>query len=217
MKRTPQGGSPHAILLGDSIFDNAAYVPGQDPVLEQLRMELPRSWRSTLLAVDGNVASDVKRQLQKMPADASHLVLSVGGNDALNAIELLRAPSTSVMHSLAILTEIRIAFEERYYECLASLLALDKPLLLCTIYDSVPNLTAALRTALCLFNDTIVRLAVEHQLPVLDLRAICRDQNDYSPLSPIEPSSKGGQKIARGIANVLMSHDFDSRSCRIFG
>jgi hypothetical protein len=31
----------HAVLLGDSIFDNAAYVQGDLPVINQLRQELP--------------------------------------------------------------------------------------------------------------------------------------------------------------------------------
>jgi hypothetical protein len=44
---------PHIVLLGDSIFDNAAYVPGEPPVIEQLRAHLPKNWQATLLAVDG--------------------------------------------------------------------------------------------------------------------------------------------------------------------
>jgi hypothetical protein len=34
---------PHIVLLGDSIFDNAAYVPGELPVIEQLRARLPEN------------------------------------------------------------------------------------------------------------------------------------------------------------------------------
>ena len=48
----------HVVLLGDSIFDNASYVPGQPPVIEQLRSQLPPSWAATLLAVDGDVTED---------------------------------------------------------------------------------------------------------------------------------------------------------------
>src|SRR5437763_7003051 len=79
----------HVVLLGDSIFDNAAYVPGRPPVVEQLRRALPAGWRATLLAVDGHTTADVAGQLARLPADATHLVVSVGGNDALGASAVL--------------------------------------------------------------------------------------------------------------------------------
>ena len=43
----------HIVLLGDSIFDNARYVPGGPSVIEHLRRVLPGGWRTTLLARDG--------------------------------------------------------------------------------------------------------------------------------------------------------------------
>lgn len=43
----------HLILLGDSIFDNAAYVGEQPDVIEQLRAKLPEGWNATLKAIDG--------------------------------------------------------------------------------------------------------------------------------------------------------------------
>ena len=45
--------SGHIILLGDSIFDNAAYVTGGRSVLSHLRRLLPDDWEATLLAVAG--------------------------------------------------------------------------------------------------------------------------------------------------------------------
>lgn len=41
---------PHVALLGDSIFDNAAYVAGGPDVAWQLRERLPEGWRATLNA-----------------------------------------------------------------------------------------------------------------------------------------------------------------------
>lgn len=51
----------HVVLLGDSIFDNARYVPDRPPVIEQLQKALPPGWRASLLAVDGAVTEDVAR------------------------------------------------------------------------------------------------------------------------------------------------------------
>ena len=74
---------PHLILLGDSIFDNAFYVPGGPSVIEHVRRLLPSPWKATLLAIDGAKVASVFDQLEHMPSDATHLVLSIGGNNAL--------------------------------------------------------------------------------------------------------------------------------------
>ena len=74
---------PHIVLLGDSIFDNASYTRGGPDIISQLRQLLRAEWRASLLAKDGATTDDVSSQLQWMPSDASHLVLSVGGNNAL--------------------------------------------------------------------------------------------------------------------------------------
>src|SRR5437764_9100023 len=82
----------HIVLLGDSIFDNAVYVPGGPPFVEQLRAVLGRDWQVTLLAIDGHVTADTIGQLAKLPRGATHLVISAGGNDALGHLDLLDAP-----------------------------------------------------------------------------------------------------------------------------
>jgi hypothetical protein len=68
----------HVVLVGDSVFDNGVYVPGQPDVARQLQARLPAGSRATLRAVDGAVIASVEPQLHRLPADATHLVLSVG-------------------------------------------------------------------------------------------------------------------------------------------
>ena len=55
------------ILIGDSIFDNGAYVdPGQDDVAAQLTRKLrPLGWTLDMRAVDGHTVSDVEYQLTR--------------------------------------------------------------------------------------------------------------------------------------------------------
>ena len=77
----------HIILLGDSIFDNLKYVQPEPDVLAQLREMLPAGWKASLRAVDGAVTNDVAGQLANLPADATHLVLSVGETICLAALE----------------------------------------------------------------------------------------------------------------------------------
>jgi hypothetical protein len=83
----------HVVLLGDSIFDNSRYTDGGPDVISQVRQILPVGWRASLLALDGSTTENLPSQLNRMPPDASHLVLSVGGNDALLKSDILHKPA----------------------------------------------------------------------------------------------------------------------------
>jgi hypothetical protein len=206
---------PHICLLGDSIFDNAAYVGGGPDVVTQLRATLPAGWTATLLAVDGAVIDDVHRQLGRLPADATHLVVSAGGNDALGHSDLLDRRATSSPQVLGWLADAAEAFEARYRRMLDALLARRLPLTLCTIYNG--NLEAPTQrlatTALAVFDDAIIRAATERSLAVIELRLVCTKPSDYA--NPIEPSVQGGAKIARTIARALTSSDAQARGARV--
>ncbi len=206
----------HVVLLGDSIFDNQAYVPGEPPVIDQLRNLLPLPWQATLLAVDGHVTADVIRRTKYLPADASHLVVSCGGNDALGFRGLVHAGSDPADEVLRLLTEARTAFQSDYRRMLSHVMSFDLPTAVCTIYDSVPGLDPNETTALAIFNEVILREAASMTVPVIDLRLICTDPADYSILSPIEPSSSGGEKIAQVISRMLSNHDFLQGHCVVY-
>jgi hypothetical protein len=197
---------PHVVLLGDSVFDNAVYVSGGPDVVSQLRTILPADWQASLLAVDGNVIADVPRQLAGRPRDASHLVVSVGGNDALRAAAVLEQPVQSVAHALAVLADVRDRFLAAYGTMLDAVQATGQPAALCTIYDPrYPDpqrrrLTAA---ALALLNDVITREVFARGLPLIDLRVLCGEDADFA--NPIEPSVQGGWKIAKAVAAFVRS------------
>jgi hypothetical protein len=206
----------HVVLLGDSIFDNARYVPGEPAVIEQVRRALPAGWAATLVAVDGHVTSDVAGQLRSLPADATHLIVSVGGNDVLGESALLAEPAVTVGDGLALVAEARSRFRDAYRAMLRTVAAAGKPTAVCTVYDSIPGLGPAEVAALAGFNDVILREGFAAALPVLDLRLVCDRPGDYSSVSPIEPSSAGGAKIARLIAEVVTAHDFGARRSVIY-
>lgn len=84
--------SAHLVLLGDSILDNGAYTRGEPDVLGHLQPRLPRNWRASLAAVDGSTTADLSRQLARVPREATHLVIAIGGNDALSNRDLLATP-----------------------------------------------------------------------------------------------------------------------------
>jgi hypothetical protein len=201
----------HIALLGDSIFDNAVYVQGGHDVIAQLRGILPQNWNATLLAVDGSVASDIVRQIPGIPHSATHLVVSVGGNDGLSRADILQKPIRSVGGAIDELATLRAEFRQNYRRMLEALLACGKPLAVCTVYDPcfpdalIQRLTT---TALNVFNDCILREAITHGLPVLDLRLICSERSDYA--NEIEPGVPGGRKIAAAILQLVQEHDFSS-------
>lgn len=207
----------HAILLGDLIFDNARYVGGGPDVIAQVRERLPHDWRATLLAVDGDVTSDVPRQLRNLPADATHLVISAGGNDALGQAGVLGERAASVAEALTRIAGIAARFEADYRAMLQAVSRCGLPFALCTIYyPQFPD--AALQrvaiAALAHFNDAILRAAFESGAPILDLRLICNQPADYA--NEIEPSSHGGAKIADAICRLLAQQDFAARRTVVF-
>lgn len=59
----------HIVLLGDSIFDNAAYVRSGPDVIHQLQAKLPEGWEATLNAIDGSVVQNVSSQLERLSQD----------------------------------------------------------------------------------------------------------------------------------------------------
>jgi hypothetical protein len=206
----------HLVLLGDSIFDNRAYVAGGPAVIDQVKKTVPAGWKASLLAVDGSTSVHVPDQLKRLPSDCTHLVLSAGGNDAIGCLDLMGTPASNLMGALGTLSKMLAGFEQSYKALMSDLLSLNRPLMVCTIYDSVPGLVEPLKLALALFNDVIIRNAVSSGVPILDLRIICTESGDYSTKSPIEPSSQGGQKIATRLTSALVNHDFSRGICAIY-
>lgn len=196
--------SKHIILLGDSIFDNATYTGREPDVITHLRSILPAEWKATLRAVDGSTTDDLSAQVERIPRDATHLVVSVGGNDALMNSDMLALPVSSTTEALD-LFRVRVEeFEDDYRTAIEEVLELGLPTTVCTIYEgNLPEDQARVaRIALMLFNDVILRTAFRHGLPFIDLRLVCTKPEDYA--NPIEPSGRGGLKIAQAIVKSMI-------------
>ena len=195
----------HIVLLGDSTLDNAAYVEGGPDVVRQLRAILPRDWRATLNAVDGTVIAGIGAQLQRVPADAGQLVVSVGGNDALLAAGVLDERARSVAEALDKLAAVRERFHHDYRAMLDLVASRGLTTAVCTIYEArfpEADRRRIAATALTLINDCITREAFSRGLPLIDLRLICDSDDDFA--NPIEPSRHGGAKIAGAIAQFVV-------------
>jgi hypothetical protein len=157
--------------------------------------------------VDGSTTTDIARQIPSIPEDATNLVLSVGGNDALAHADVLTRKSITAMEVLEYLASVTEQFESKYRAVARELTALGKPLLVCTVYNGnlPPELATAARAAVAAFNDKIYQIAGELSLAVLELRRVCAQPSDYA--NQIEPSALGGRKIAAGILASLARTD----------
>ena len=125
------------------------------------------------------VTTQVSRQLKRLPPEATHVVLSSGGNDALDHQDLLQQSASSVAQALLLFADPLQALEADYRQILENLRKIGLPGMCCTIYNGWMEepIRSVVPLALRLFNDVIA--------------------------NPIEPSGSGGEKIARAIFNAL--------------
>jgi GDSL-like Lipase/Acylhydrolase family len=205
-------------LVGDSTFDNSRYVGGEPDVIAVLRKLLPREWDAVLLALDGSVITDIAEQLQKLPRGVTHMVVSVGGNDALQLASLLSQPIKSVGEALERVADARDAFANTYHAMLDDVLGRGLPTAICTIYEPAfpeDRFRRVASTALTALNDVILREALTRRLPVVDLRLVCSSDEDFE--SVIEPSAVGGAKIAGVIARLLSEAGFTGKCSEVYG
>jgi hypothetical protein len=200
----------HLALLGDSILDNGAYTEGGPDVTAHVRDMLPGGWRATLLALDGSLIGDLDGQLSDLPPDTTHVVVSMGGNNVLMNLDILRFRVRSEPEALMKLGQRVAVFGRTYRTAIERVVSLGKEMSVCTIYNanldtkegaeamgfSTEEAAAAL-VILTAFNDAILRVAFAARLRVIELRLVCTEPADYA--NTIEPSVRGGEKIARAI------------------
>jgi lysophospholipase L1-like esterase len=202
--RAQPAAMKHVVVLGDSVFDNASYVGGYPDVQQQVADLLPQSSRVTLLARDGTLIAGVNSQLDSLPPTATHLVISAGGNDALQMSGILDERTVSVANAMEMLAVAADVFGRGYSAMLEITLKHPLPLAVCTIYEPrfpEPRRRRVASTALTVLNDRITREAFSRGLALIDLRVICDNDEDFT--NAIEPSARGGAKIAAAIVKFL--------------
>ena len=182
------------VLLGDSTIDNKVYVePGELSVKEHLDSLV--DYEVLQIALDGAITDDVlNNQIDLIPTDTTHILLSIGGNDLLQEIDflyqdLMYTPKRLLETVIGLLSPVA-----ENYETIVKQLSTNRAKLLCaTVYegnlvgsvefDSISNSSKAM---VSLLNDSIFRICDEHNLDTLDLRNIFVSPKDYA--NPIEPS-----------------------------
>lgn len=196
----------HICLMGDSIFDNDGYIPGEPGVIEQMRCSIPKAWSAFKVAVDGDCIEDIPDQLRRVPTHTTDVVVSIGGNNLMKFRHLLGQVAEGASLE-ELITSPLADFEIAYGWMLDTVSECGHRVSVCTIYTAIPFAEREMRdhapSAIGAFNAIILRLAEARGIPVIRLDVVCSDEGDYSEMSPIEPSSKGGQKIVEAILQTL--------------
>ncbi len=169
---------------------------------------------SQSLLAGNHLTPELEDQLQ-IPAQAIP-VGEVEGSD-LFGVRDLYAQVRGELPLLDKVTLVRAVFRKSYRTMLKAALTTGLPVTVCTIYDQVPGLHENLRTALAVFNEVILFEAATAGVPVIDLRGLCDEPDDFSSVSEIEPSGRASAKMAKAIKFVLNRHDFCQRLCTVYG
>ena len=169
---------------------------------------------------------EFNKHIRNKLSEASHIVVSIGGNDLLNNISFLQTTSelSKIMGKGAMIGKWGVkelnpsrnkVFEETYFEIIepfkkqyetivANLSNHRANLLLCTVYegdlvdsDEFSDVNNSSKTMVSIFNDIVYRVANKYGADVLELRDIFVRPEDYA--NPIEPSHIGGGKLAEAI------------------
>jgi len=200
------------ILLGDSIIDNGEYVrSGKPDVARQLEILLPHH-TVVKRAVDGARSTDVLASQTAEVGRAEHIILSVGGNDALEHIDLLEEVIEKRPREVLVrLWSIREEFRRSYAALLDRLALTCRPVLVLTIYDPCfrghgfdAAYQQAAESAVSILNDVIQQEGRRRSFDILELRTLFSYPADYA--NPIEPSAMGGAKLAKCMSAWVKSN-----------
>ena len=161
--------------------------------------------------MDGDIVNGIYAQLHHVPADATTIVLSVGGNDGLRMLGALQNVGMHPWRVASKIMEIRGEFRARYEQMVCKVLSLGVPLIVCNVYapnhDASdiavmgPGARVVASIGVRLINGVIASTARKHRLPLLDLFNVFNQTKDYA--NPIEPSVWGGDKISSNIIAAL--------------
>ena len=119
-------------------------------------------------------------------------------------MDTMAEQARTIADALSRLATIREGFSDSYRCVIRSILEFQKPLVVCTIYyppmleDESQSIVAP---GLSIINDTILRIAFEESLSVIEMRPVCTEESDFASI--IEPSESGGAKIAEALAKAV--------------
>ena len=184
------------VLLGDSILKNNSYVTdgkGVDNIIEERSLKNDQNIELYSLAENNSKIVDVYSQINKIPLDINNkstiIFLSSGGNDILSFYVDQHGDTTDtgfLNTMLAAYKNLIKSIQTRMNLC---------QIVLLDIYYPTCNQFAQYRPILEKWNGLIATYARENSLGLLQISQSVTSNDDFT--LGIEPSEKGGEKIAQ--------------------
>jgi hypothetical protein len=184
------------VLLGDSILKNNSYVKNGQSIEDILREK--KGDNLYCLALNNSTIVDVYSQIDSIPLELNNentsIFLSSGGNDILSQYVDKHDSDVSDRHLLNL---IFIAYK-KMVKSLQTKMNKSK-IVLIDIYYPNSNQFSQYKHIIQEWNNLLEKYAREKSYGLIQISKIVTESNDFT-LS-IEPSEKGGEKIARSILN----------------
>ena len=210
-----RGWFRHVVLLGDALLD--AYLtidktPGQfeEAILPGTRNQ----WKISVVSV-----AEVERAGPGLvlPADATHAMIFIEGNHAIEQSGLLDGQPEACAQTLERLALAADEFERTLARLIHAAQAARLVIMVCTMF--LPRYTDPARqrsacAALALFNDRVTKRAAEARVALIDLRLACNEPGDYD--KPTLLSRSGVQKVANVIRFAMFELDAGARRSEVF-
>ena len=194
---------PKVVLFGDSILNNSRYVPLGKSVGASLQNIYGTGYKT--YAQDGALIHNVYNQVEQFSLynDASrgiynknmHIVISVGGNDLLNA-----------MNVYALSNEKIDKFASQYKRLIKHVCSTfpEAHIYLLNVYHPKEERYQKIAKYIDRWNDSVEELVESgelKQVALVDVDSVVVKEEDF--VSEVEPSSKGGKKIAKEIVSKI--------------
>ena len=184
------------VLLGDSILKNNSYVKNGQSIEDILREK--KGDNLYCLALNNSTIVDVYSQIDNIPLELNNentiIFLSSGGNDILSQYVDKRDSDVS---DSQVLNVIFIAYK-KMVKSLQTKMNQSK-IVLIDIYYPTSNQFSQYKPIIQEWNNMLEKCAREKSFGLIQISKNVTESDDFT-LS-IEPSEKGGEKIARSILN----------------
>lgn len=202
----------HVVLLGDSTLDNGRYLNfalGELSVERQFTKRcLEEGWHMTILAQDGSVLEDVlARQLPLIPDCATHIVISISGNDLLGLLNEMVVANFSPASVYRAIINGLAEVSERYRHLVMALKRFGCHLACCTVYQPAFNhmfFKSLASVSLGLHNSRIKQMTEDLDASVIDLANLCETKEDFA--NALELSTRGGAKLVENVSRFVNDH-----------
>ena len=184
------------VLLGDSILKNNSYVPdgkAVDNIIEERVLKNDKNIELYSLAENNSKIVDVYSQINKIPLDINNksttIFLSSGGNDILSFYVDQQGDTTDTGFLNTMLADYKKLIKSIQIRMdLCQIVLLD-------IYYPTSNQFTQYKPILEQWNSLIADYARENSFGLLQISHVVTSDDDFT--LGIEPSEKGGEKIAQ--------------------